>query len=118
MTIGEMAKRTGLSVRTLRFYADAGVLPETSRSESGYRLFGPEAVPRARLLHTLRQLGVGLEDIKGVLAAEISLPELADRHARALDAQIRTLRVRRAVLRAAAKSTNAEELKRMTDLTA
>jgi DNA-binding transcriptional MerR regulator len=50
MTIGELARRTGLAVRTLRFYADAGVLPEASRSESGYRLFGPDAVARARLL--------------------------------------------------------------------
>lgn len=117
MTIGELARRTGLAVRTLRFYADAGVLPETSRSESGYRLFGPDAVARARLLRTLRELGVGLEDIKRVLAAEIPLAELADRHARALDIQIRTLRLQRAVLRAVAKSTNAEELQRMTDLT-
>jgi DNA-binding transcriptional MerR regulator len=117
MTIGELARRTGLPVRTLRFYADAGVLPETSRSESGYRLFGTEAVARARLLRTLRELGVGLEGIRRVLAAEVSLPEIADRHARALDAQIRTLRLQRAVLRAVAKSTNAEELQRMTELT-
>jgi hypothetical protein len=60
MTIGELARRTGLAVRTLRYYADAGVLPETSRSESGYRLFGIEAVARARLLRTLRELSVGL----------------------------------------------------------
>jgi len=117
MTIGELAKRTGLAVRTLRFYADAGVLPEASRSGSGYRLFGPEAVARARLLRTLRELGVGLEDIKRVLAAEMSLPELARRHVRALDAQIRTLRLQRAVLAAVATSTNAEELQRMTELT-
>jgi DNA-binding transcriptional MerR regulator len=117
MTIGELARRTGLAVRTLRFYADAGVLPEAARSESGYRLFGPDAVARARLLRTLRELGVGLADIKRVLAAEVSLAEISDRHARALDAQIRTLRLRRAVLRAAATSTNAEELQRMTDLT-
>ena len=117
MTIGELARRTGLAVRTLRFYADAGVLPETSRSESGYRLFGPDAVARARLLRTLRELGVGLQDIRRVLAAEVSLSQIADRHARALDAQIRTLRLQRAVLRAVATSTNAEELQRMTDLT-
>lgn len=43
MTIGQLAARTGLSVRTVRFYADAGVLPEATRSEAGYRLFGPEA---------------------------------------------------------------------------
>jgi DNA-binding transcriptional MerR regulator len=117
MTIGELARRTGLTVRTLRFYADAGVLPEAARSGSGYRLFGPDAVARARLLRTLRELGVGLEDIKRVLAAEVSLSEIADRHARALDARIRTLRLQRAVLRAVATSTNAEELQRMTALT-
>jgi DNA-binding transcriptional MerR regulator len=117
MTIGELARRTGLTVRTLRFYADAGVLPETARSGSGYRLFGSDAVARARLLRTLRELGVGLEDIKRVLSAEVSLAEIAARHARAIDAQIRTLRLRRAVLKAVATSTNAEELQRMTDLT-
>jgi DNA-binding transcriptional MerR regulator len=117
MTIGELARRSGLAVRTLRFYADAGVLPESSRSDSGYRLFAPDAVARARLLRTLRELGVGLEDIKRVLASEVSLSEIADRHALALDAQIRTLRLRRAVLGAVATSTNAEELQRMTDLT-
>ncbi|HEY1522225.1 MAG TPA: MerR family transcriptional regulator, partial [Solirubrobacteraceae bacterium] len=107
MTIGELARRTGLTVRTLRFYADAGVLPEQSRSESGYRLFGPDAVARGRLLRTLRELGVGLEDVRRVLAAEISLPDIAARHARALDAQIQTLRLQRAVLRAVATSTDA-----------
>ncbi|MGH8328674.1 MAG: MerR family transcriptional regulator, partial [Steroidobacteraceae bacterium] len=117
MTIGELAKRTGLPVRTLRFYADVGVLPEVARSESGYRLFEPAAVARARLLRTLRELGVGLEDIRRVLAAEVPLAEIAARHARALDAQIRTLRLERAVLRAVVKSTNAEELQRMKDLT-
>ena len=52
-----------------------------------------------------------------MLAAEVALPEVADRYARALDAQIRILRLQRAVLRAVATSTNAEELERMSDLT-
>lgn len=117
MTIGELARRSGLPVRTLRFYADAGVLPEAARSEAGYRLFGPDAVARARLLRTLRELGVGLAGIQRVLAAEMSLPELAGRHVRALDAQIRALRLQRAVLAAVVQSTDAEELQRMTDLT-
>jgi DNA-binding transcriptional MerR regulator len=118
MTIGQLASRTGLTVRTLRFYADAGVLPEADRTEAGYRLFGPDAVPRARLVRTLRELGVGLDDVKRVLTAEASLADVAAAHARALDAQIRTLRLQRAVLRAVAKSTEPEELQRMTDLTA
>ena len=117
MTIGQLAARTGLSVRTLRFYADAGVLPEATRSEAGYRLFAPDAVARARLVRTLRELGVGLDDVKRVLAAEASLAEVAARHAQALDAQIRTLRLQRAVLGAVARSTDPEELERMTELT-
>ena len=117
MLIGELAARSGLSVRTLRFYADAGLLPEAGRSAGGYRIFDPDAVPRARLIRTLRELGVGLTDITRLLTAEVSLAEITSRHIAALDAQIRTLRLQRAVLRASARSITAEELHRMTDLT-
>jgi DNA-binding transcriptional MerR regulator len=117
MTIGQLARSTGLSVRTLRFYADEGVLPEAGRTESGYRLFGPEAVVRGRLVRTLRELGVGLADIKRVLTAEASLAEIAAAHALALDAQIRSLQTQRAVLRAVARSTGPAELERMSGLT-
>jgi DNA-binding transcriptional MerR regulator len=117
MMIGRLAASTGLSVRTLRFYADAGVLPVVGRTDAGYRVFGPDAVTRARLVRTLRDLGVGLDDIKRVLAAEATLMDVAAEHARALDAQIRALRLQRAVLRAFVRSTTTEELERMTDLT-
>lgn len=117
MTIGQLAKRSGVSVRTLRFYADSGVLPEAGRTESGYRVFAEEAVARARLIRTLRELGVGLADIKRVVAAEATLAEVAATHANAIDAQIRTLRLQRAVLRAVARSTTDKELELMTDLT-
>jgi DNA-binding transcriptional MerR regulator len=82
MTIGQLSLRTGVPVRTLRFYADAGVLPEAGRSESGYRLFGPDAVARARLVRTLRELGVGLDEVKRVLAGEAPLHDVAAAHAR------------------------------------
>jgi len=93
MTIGQLAARTGLSVRTLRFYADSGVLAEEGRTEAGYRVFSEEAVPRARLIRTLRELGVGLDGVRRVLAAEVTLAEVAAAHAQAIDAQIRTLRL-------------------------
>jgi len=117
MMIGQLAASSGVPVRTLRFYADAGVLPEAGRTASGYRVFGPDAVARARLVRTLRELGVGLDDITRVLAAEASLVDVAAEHARALDAQIRLLRLQRAVLRAFARSADPEELARMADLT-
>ncbi len=117
MMIGQLAAKTGLSVRTLRFYADAGILPVAGRTASGYRDFGPQAVARARLVRTLRELGVGLDDIKRVLSAEASLVDVAAEHARALEVQIAVLRLQRAVLRAFAVSNDPEELERMTDLT-
>ncbi len=117
MMIGQLAARTGLSVRTLRFYADAGVLPEAGRTQAGYRRFGPDAVARARLVRTLRELGVGLDDIKRVLGSEASLVDVAAEHARALDAQIRVLSLQRAVLRAFIRSADPKELETMTDLT-
>jgi hypothetical protein len=67
-------------------------------------------------VRSLRELGVGLDDVKRVLAAEASLHDVAAAHARALDAQIRVMRLQRAVLRAVARSTCPEELERMTDL--
>lgn len=117
MTIGQLATRTGLPVRTLRFYADRGLVPTSGRSEAGYRLFGEDAVARARLIRTLRELGVGLADVRRVLSAEASLSEIASAHAQAIDTQVRTLRLQRAVLRAVARSTDPRELERMTDLT-
>ena len=117
MTIGQLAARTGLSVRRLRFYADSGVLPEAGRTDAGYRLFPEEAVARARLIRALRELGVGLDDVKRVLIAEATVAEVAAAHVQAIDAQIRTLRLQRAVLRAVARSTSNRELELMTDLT-
>ncbi len=117
LTIGALARRTGLSVRTIRFYADAGVVPAADRTEAGYRLFGPEAVARARLVRTLRELGIGLDAVRGVLARERSVAEVAATHAAALDAQIRVLRLQRSVLRAVASGPDHEEdLDRMHDL--
>jgi DNA-binding transcriptional MerR regulator len=117
MTIGQLAARTGMPVRTLRFYADAGIVPEANRTDAGYRLFDSGAVARARLVRTLRELGVGLDDVRRVVSGEATLADVATAHRRALDAQIRTLRLQRAVLGAVAVSTNPQELERMTDLT-
>ncbi|WP_131737316.1 MerR family transcriptional regulator [Actinomadura roseirufa] len=102
-TIGELAKLTGLPVRTIRFYSDAGVVPPASRTPAGYRLYDPDAAARLVLVRTLRDLGVDLATVQRVLASEITVGEVARAHAAALDARIRTLRLHRAVLRAIAE---------------
>lgn len=115
--IGQLSKSTGLSVRTLRFYADEGLLPVSGRTESGYRVFAADAVARARLLRTLRELGVGLEDVRRVLDAEASLVDVAVAHVAALDAQVRLVRLQQTVLRIFIQSNDLKELQLMTDLT-
>ncbi|MFC5744974.1 MerR family transcriptional regulator [Actinomadura rugatobispora] len=108
-TIGELARRTGLPVRTIRFYSDAGVVPPADRTDTGYRLYDLDAVARLDLVRTLRELGVDLATVQRVLAREITVSEVAAAHAEALDVQIRTLRLRRAVMRAVAKHRSGPE---------
>ena len=113
-SIGELARLTGLSVRTVRFYSDSGVVPPAGRTEAGYRVYDAEALARLELVRTLRELGVDLATIRRVLARELRVPEVAAAHAAALDAQIRTLRLRRAVLRViAARGSDPEEMTQM-----
>lgn len=102
-SIGELARRTGLTVKTIRFYSDRGIVAPADRTHAGYRRYAPEAVTRLALVRTLRELGLGLDTIRRVVDQELTLSEVATEHAAALDAQISILRLRRAVLTAAAE---------------
>lgn len=116
-TIGELSRRTGLPVKTIRFYSDEGLLPPTERTSAGYRLYDTRALARLELVRTLRELGVGLADVGRVLARATSVAEVADRHVEVLDEQIRVLRLRRAVLRAVVKRrSEMDEVKLMNRL--
>ncbi|MVO89421.1 MerR family transcriptional regulator [Streptomyces sp. p1417] len=99
-SIGELARRTGLTVKTIRFYSDRGLVEPTDRTPAGYRRYGADAVARVELVRTLRDLGLDLDTIRGVVTREVSLAEVTAAHAEALDVQIRDLRLRRAVLTA------------------
>ncbi|WP_123668514.1 MerR family transcriptional regulator [Actinocorallia herbida] len=103
MTVAQVARLVGVSARTLRFWAEAGVVEPSGRSGGGYRLFDAEAVARVELVATLRGLGIGLDEVRRVLARNATVAEVASAHARALDAEIRVLRLRRAVLSSVAR---------------
>lgn len=98
-SIGDVARRTGLSVSAVRFYADEGVVAPTSLTEGGFRQYDVHAIARLELVRTLRDLGAGLADIRRVLAEESTLQDLAVRHLRLVEDQLRQFRARRAVLR-------------------
>ncbi len=68
MKIGVLASRSGLTVKTLRYYEDLGLLPAIGRSEGGYRLFAEESLRRLEFIRRLKTLGLSLEEIQGCLA--------------------------------------------------
>lgn len=67
MKVGELARRTGLSVRTLHHYDDIGLLSPARRTPSGHRLYGSDEISRLQRIASLRQLGLPLEDIRQAL---------------------------------------------------
>src|SRR6267143_5868031 len=117
-SIGELARLTGLPVRTIRFYSESGLVPEAGRTPAGYRTYGREAAERLGLVRTLRDLGIDLPTIRKVLDREVSVASVAAAPAAALDLQIRGLRLRQAVLRAVAErgATNPQEVELLNKL--
>jgi DNA-binding transcriptional MerR regulator len=103
LTIGRLAGRTGLSARTLRFWSNEGVIAPAGRSAGGYRLYDVACVARIELIRTLRELGLGLDDVRRVLDRQETVAEVAAAHVTAIDAQIRALKVSRAVLSTVSK---------------
>jgi len=67
MKVGELAKRTGISVRTLHHYDAIGLLAPSQRSEAGYRLYTAADVARLQQVMSLRQLGFSLAQIQDCL---------------------------------------------------
>ncbi|MGV9610827.1 MerR family transcriptional regulator [Nocardia xishanensis] len=96
--IGELSRRTGVPVRTLRFYCDEGIL-EPRRSAGGHRLFDPvTTVDQVLLVRRLRGLGLSLTAIVGVLTERVSIIEAVAAERAALDTELGALRWRRASL--------------------
>jgi DNA-binding transcriptional MerR regulator len=113
-SIGDLARRTGLTVKAIRYYSDRGLVPPTDRSHAGYRRYDLAAVARLDLVRSLRELGLDLGTIRQVLDREIALSDVAAAHAEALAVQIQTLRLRRAILTAVAeRGSTPEELNLM-----
>lgn len=64
LRIGDLAREVGLTNQMVHFYCSMGLLREARKTRSGYRLFGPEAVRRIRLIRELNRHGYSLREIK------------------------------------------------------
>ncbi len=67
LKVGELARKTGKTVRALRLYEERGLL-EPARSEGGFRLYGPDEVARVYWISKLQDMGFSLSQIEGLLA--------------------------------------------------
>ena len=67
LRVSGVAKQANVPARTVRFYADTGLLRPVSRGENGYRFFGSDAVERVLLLRRASHLGLPLREIKDVM---------------------------------------------------
>lgn len=77
LQIGEVAERTGVTQRTLRFYEEKGLLKPPTRMEGGFRLYSEEDVKRVNKIRRLQDLlGISLADIKEMVEAEEVLREI------------------------------------------
>jgi DNA-binding transcriptional MerR regulator len=81
MQIGDVAERTGLSLRTIRHYEEVGLLPEAPRTQGGFRLYGEASVRRLLLVKQMKPLGFSLEEMREIieLRERLANPRLSER---------------------------------------
>lgn len=112
-SIGELAARTGLSVKAVRYYTDIGLLPTAPRSRGGHRRYPPQALEQLQLVRQLRALDVPIAAIADVATGESGLGELVAAQLAGTRTQLAELRWREAALRALEESHGPERLRRL-----
>jgi DNA-binding transcriptional MerR regulator len=112
-SIGELAEHAGVTVKTVRFYSDRGLLPEAARSTGGHRRYGPEALDRLRLIRSLRTLDLPVPDVGRILDEEDALEDVVAGQLRELGTRLSALRWREAALRLLQDCTAEERADRL-----
>ncbi len=84
MHIGELAERTGLSLRTLRHYDDVGLVSASARTEGGFRLYTQDDYDRLILIRRMKPLGFSLEEMAELLRVIDAMDTAPDDDTRAI----------------------------------
>ncbi|MFJ9418156.1 MerR family transcriptional regulator [Streptomyces sp. NPDC101227] len=107
LTIGELARRAGVTVKTVRHYSEEGLLPDAGRSGGGHRRYAPEALERLHRIRDLRAFGLSLPAVADALGGGSLEAALAER-LRDVGGRLAALRWREAALRAVTEAPAAE----------
>ena len=71
LSIGQLARKAGVNVETIRFYERKGLIPEPPRRESGYRQYAKSEVARLKFIKRAQELGFTLKEIAELLALRV-----------------------------------------------
>lgn len=109
-SIGDLAKASGLTVRTLYHYDEIGLVVASERTTSGHRRYTPDDVRRLYQVRSLRQLGLSLEEVRSALSRSDSLRPLFEAQLAALTAQAQQVEALRSRLTALLDGHTTESL--------
>ena len=105
LTIGQLARRAGVNIETLRYYERRALLPDPPRTPAGYRKYAPDAVRRIGFIKRAQQLGFTLDEINALLALRVepdascdAVEERAERAIARIDGKVAELQRMRAAL--------------------
>ena len=112
-SIGEVAKRAGVSVQTLRHYGKLGLLAPSQLSAAGYRRYSERDVERLQLIRALRDLGFDLDTIARLLDRRVEPRDAVRLRLEALELEQRALKRRQLVLQSAMNGKRQELLARL-----
>jgi len=113
LTIGEVAKRSGIGLETVRFYERKGLIEEPPRTDSGYRQYPAAVVARLRFIKRAKELGFSLKEILELLSLRVDpdttsadIKKRADLKILDIDQKISTLqKMKRALTKLSASCT-------------
>jgi MerR family transcriptional regulator, mercuric resistance operon regulatory protein len=102
LTIGKLAKQSEVTIETIRYYQQIGLLDEPEKPSSGYRLYPPDAINRIRFIKRAQQAGFTLKEIAELLSFDgthcSDVRQIAEQKCQQIDTQIEALIALRKVL--------------------
>lgn len=72
LTIGQVAKKSGMGIEAIRFYEREGVIPKPNRTESGYRKYNADIIKRLHFIRRAQELGFSLKEITQLIALKVT----------------------------------------------
>ena len=116
MNIGAVAKATGITAKTIRYYESIGLTPRPDRRDNGYRDYGPNDVATLKFVQRARGLGFPLEEVRALLTlwrddsrASADVKRLALDHVDAIEARIAELEAMKRTLHDLARRCHGDD---------